>query len=768
MEVTTVKVQKHFFVSVGMLLFLAASAVHAQTTGIISGVITDAETKDPLPFVNVVIKGTSLGGATDQSGHYIIRGVPPGVYTIAVTAVGFQTVEKQVRIDAASSIVESFSLKPASVQLGEIQVYGASLRRERITEAPAAVSLISAKEIARNAGHGQLPKLLEAEPGIDMVQSGLYDFNLNTRGFNSSLNRRVLILLDGRDLGTAFLGATEWNGLSIPLEELGRIELVRGPGSALYGANAYNGVLNITSLPPRSNPGSRVIIGAGELSMYRADVRHAAVAGPWSYRVNAGIISGKTFSKNRKGGIFEYEGFNPFLNVEVIDLNTDPVRNSYFGGRVDYELDENVAATAEGGLAEVENEVIVTGIGRVQVQKARRPWVRLSYAGHGLSANLWTNGRLNLKPELSLSTGLALTQDAWISQGEVQYAFSGLDNSLFVVLGGSHRLVSIDTKGTLMLTPRDDNMSGFFAQLEYKLLPPLKVVLAARLDRSTLHPTQFSPKAAVVYSPFAGHSFRATYNRAFQSPNYSELYLHVKHPARPLAYYGNLVTNPPGLVGFEGGAQPGTPKDLTVEKITGFEIGYKGVFANQLFVTLDAYYNQLTDFVTDLAVGVNPKYPSRGIYEGETALRTIWSYVNAGKVNEGGFELALNYYFSDEWRLSYNYSQFAFEVLEKHLNDVLLPNAPDYRMGGGVTYTHPEGHDAEVTVKYTPGFKWAAGIYQGTIKPYTLVNASGTYRFSNNLSFNLNISNLLNKKHYQIFGGSLIGRRAVVIASYTL
>lgn len=750
------------------MILLALQGLLAQTTGVVSGSITDAETRQPIPFVNIVIKGTPLGAATDETGKYIIRGVPPGTYTLTATAVGFQSAEREVKIDAGGSAIANFVLAPTAVQLGEIQVYGASLRRERITEAPAAISLLSAREIARNAGHGQLPKLLEAEPGIDMVQSGLYDFNLNTRGFNSSLNRRVLILLDGRDLGTAFLGATEWNGLSIPLEELGRIELVRGPGSALYGANAYNGVLNITSIPPKSNPGTRIILGAGELSMYRADVRHAASTGPLSYRINAGAISGKTFSKNRKGGVFEYDGFNPFLNVEVVDLNTGPVRNSYIGGRLDYDYSDDASSTIEGGIAEVENEVIVTGIGRVQVQKARRPWARLSYTGHGFNASLWTNGRLNVKPELSLSTGLELRQDAWITQGEVQYAFSGLENSLFVVAGLSHRMVTIDTKGTLMLTPRDDNMSGIFAQAEYRIMPDLKAVLAARYDRSTLHPAQFSPKAALVYSPWAGHSFRVTYNKAFQAPNYSELYLHVKHPTRPLAYYGNLVTNPPGLIGFEGGAVPGPAKDLTVEKVTGYEIGYKGVFANKLFVTLDAYYNELTDFVTDLAVGVNPKYPSRGIYQGETALRTIWSYVNAGRVNEGGFELALNYYLSDEWKLSYNYSQFAFEVLEQHLNDVLLPNAPDFRMSGGVAYTHPEGHDAEVTIKYTPGFKWAAGIYQGDIKPYTLVNASGTYRFSNNLSVNLNVSNLLNKKHYQIFGGSLIGRRAVVTASYTL
>lgn len=753
-----------------MLLLLDSLPIFGQT-GIISGRVTDAETNEPVPFVNIIVKGTTMGTATDEKGQYTLRSIPPGTYTLAVSSVGYEAVEAEIKVDGDATQTRSFVLRSMTVQLGEIQVYGASLRRERITEAPAAISLLSARDIARNAGHGQLPKLLESEPGIDMVQSGLYDFNLNTRGFNSSLNRRVLILLDGRDLGTAFLGATEWNGLTIPLEELGRIELVRGPGSALYGANAYNGVLNVTSMPPKSAPGTKAIVGAGELSMYRVDARHADSKGAWSYRINAGVISGKTFSKNRRGGVFEYDGFNPFLNVEVVDLDLDPVQNMYGSARIDYETEDGSAYTVEGGIAQVQNEVIVTGIGRVQVQKARRPWARLNYVGHGLNVLLWTNGRINVKPELSLSTALELVQDAYITQGEVQYAFNALDNKLFVVTGVSHRLIDIDTRGSLMLTPRQDNTSGIFAQAEYKFSSDLKTVLAARWDRSSLHPSQFSPKAALVWSPMTGHTFRATFNQAFQAPNYSELYLHVKHPSRPLAYYGNLVTNPPGLIGFEGGVQPGAPRDLTVEKITGYELGYKGVFANEFFVTFDAYYNQLKDFVTDLLPGVNPKYPARGIYQGETSPRTIWSYVNAGRVDETGFEIGMVYYFSNEWRIDGNITYFTFEVIDSMVAGIsiksqLLPNSPDYRMSGGITYSHLDGHEASITAKYVPTFPWAAGIYEGKVLAYTLINASGSYRVSSNLSFNLTISNLLNRQHYQIFGGSILGRRAIVTAAY--
>lgn len=733
----------------------------AQNGNKISGTVRDDDRREAIPLVNVVIKGSSFGAATDNSGRYNLRSIPPGEYTLVASAVGFKSKEVSIRVDVNSELITDFLLEHSVVELGEVLVYGASLRRERITEAPAAISLVEGKDIALSAGHGQLPKLLESQPGVDIVQSGLYDFNVNTRGFNSSLNRRLLILLDGRDLGTAFLGATEWNGLSVPLEELGRIELVRGPGSALYGANAYNGVMNITSIPPRANLGTKVILGGGDPTSFRADARHSgAIDESWSYKVNLGGYTGKTFSRTRKGYTVEYPGFDPLtnrmdwdpiVNIEAIDLNTDPVRSVYGSARVDYEYQGGGAATVEAGVAQVENEVIVTGIGRVQVQKAQRPWARLSYANHGLSLLAWTNARKNVEPELSLSTGLPLYQDAVITHTEAQYQFNTFENSLLIVAGVSHRLVDIGTKGTLMQGTRHDDATGVFAQAEFRYTNELKFVLAARLDRSSLHESFVSPKAAVVWSPSNNHSIRLTFNQAFQAPNYSELYLYVKHPTRPLAYFGN--------------------PSLKVEKIAGYEIGYKGIFSNSLFVTLDVYFNQLKDFITDLGPGVNPAYPGPIILPGESASRTIWSYSNAGVVDENGFEISTNYYISDSWNITANVSYFNFKIVEGHpldpTNQFLVPNSPRYRLNTAATYTAPGGLVLNLDVRYVPKFRWAAGIFKGNIPAYSVVNLAASYPISSSLSGNLSLSNVLNRQHYQIFGGSILGRRSVLTAAYS-
>jgi outer membrane receptor for ferrienterochelin and colicins len=310
-----------------------------------------------------------------------------------------------------------------------------------------------------------------------------------------------------------------------------------------------------------------------------------------------------------------------------------------------------------------------------------------------------------------------------------------------VVLGGAHRYQSVDTKGTLTLSAHNDNLSGLYSQLEYRISDKLKAIAAGRLDRSTLHETQFSPKLALVWTPVVGHSFRATFNKAFQAPNYSELFLNVKHPTRNLVYFGN--------------------EDLVVEKITGYEIGYKGIFADRVFATVDVYHNELADFITDLAPSVNPKYPGQIVLPGETKTRTVWSYGNAGKVTEAGFEVSASYYFDEHLSLTGNYSFFDFKILEQNVNDVLLPNAPKHKMNAGVNYNE-DNYQVGMSVKVIPTYDWAAGIYKGPILAYTLVNLNASYRIMPQVELALNVTNLLDREHYQIFGGSLIGRRALL------
>lgn len=762
------------------LAVLACGNGFAQGTGIIRGKITDQKTGSPLAFVNVVVQGTNLGASSDDEGMYEIRGVGPGSHTIVATLIGFERQQiAGVEVTAGGVLVRDIAMVDVSVQLGDITVYGASKRPERITEAPAAISALTLREIRLNAGHGQLPRLLETEPGVDIVQSGVHDFNINTRGFNSSLNRRLLVLLDGRDMAIAFLGAQEWIGLPLPLDDISRLELVRGPGSALYGPNAFNGVINISTPSPREVLGTKATISGGELSMFRGDIRHAGVIDHhWSYKANVGRVQSKTWSESRVTPPFEYDG----LPTEAVPLDGGSIISTYGSGRVDYDIETGGTVTAEGGFTEVQNEVFVTGIGRVQVRKAHKPWGRLNLGTDRLNVMLWAQGRNSALPQVALASGAPLEEKSEIYHGEAQYNFLAFEDQVRLIIGASHRLYKVDTEGTLMESKKDDNTSGVFGQIEYTPAEWIKFVAATRWDRSTLHKSLWSPKGGIVWTPVANHSFRATYNRAFQVPNYSEFFLRAAAGTANVPFFAS-PSNPAGTIPILARGN----SSLKVEKITGYELGYKGIFLdNSLFVTVDGYFNQAKSFITDLLQAVNDEYPFNvppgfpaglievaraaipglAVVDGRPAI--VVSYTNAGKVDEYGTEVGFNYYLTRDWSVKGNWTWYDFKVKEQQIGDVLLPNAPKHKFALGVGYRNEAGYDVELNARNVQPFRWAAGIFEGDINAYTLINMSAGYQITPNYRVGIVVSNLFDHEVYQLFGGSLIGRQAIGTVTFTL
>src|SRR5215207_8737110 len=276
-------------------------AALAQGTGTVTGTVTRAGEGPALASVSVTVQSTGQSTVTGTDGRYTLRRVPEGPQTIVFRWLGYRPIDVDTKVQAGGTITVNASLEPVAVALTELVVSAASRAPERIVEAPAAISVIEPQVLQNTSITGQAPLALQNTPGVDVVQSGVNDFNVNARGFNSTLNRRVLVLQDGRDLSIAFLGAQEWNGLVQPLEDLGRLEMVRGPGSALYGANAFSGVVNITTPEAREVLGSKMTIAGGELETFRVDGRHAGLAadGRIGFRVNGGYNRSDTYSRSR-------------------------------------------------------------------------------------------------------------------------------------------------------------------------------------------------------------------------------------------------------------------------------------------------------------------------------------------------------------------------------------------------------------------------------------------------------------------------------------
>jgi iron complex outermembrane receptor protein len=784
------------------LTLLAATAALAQSGGSLRGRVTRQD-GTPLAGITVRLAENGMSARTADDGRYAFAAVPPGTYTLVFTLGEREAKEEKVEVAAGRPTVRDRKVDWDVSFAEAITVTSASRREERITQAPAAVTVITEQQIEREAASGEVPKLLEFTPGIDFTQSGLYDFNFNTRGFNSSLNRRILTLIDGRDPSVPFLGAAEWAAVSFPLDELANVELVRGPGSALYGANAFNGVLNMTTKTPRGSEGGKVRLTAGDLATRRADLRYAAgFADSWYYKLVGGYQQSDDYTRSRNSTV-EYSSFctatqsEDCLRREAAPLKVDRGKIGFGGLRLDHYLaGETQHLTLEAGTVDLKGPTFQTGIGRVQVTDAKRPWGRFNW--NGLHWNFLTYyDTRKADAQLALASGALLYEDSSNLHGELQGNTLFDDGRGFLVGGLAYHRQNIDTANpqgvqTLMSAKQDAHQEAIFGQAEYSFGASLKAVVAGRVDKSTLHSTQFSPKGSLVYSFNPNHTLRVTYNRAFQVPNFSEFFLNVPAGA-PINLSAIENAFKPAL----GGTQLGFSRvpvlafgngNLEVEKIQSYEAGYSGIFGQQLFLTVDYYKSRIENFVTDLLPGVNPDFgayaPPAGVpapvaaqllatlrgalgsrFVGFTNLANgqpalVFSYANAGLVDTQGIDVAANYYFNPRWLVDASYSWFDFTVREQAIGDQLLPNAPKGKWNAGLTY-NGDRWNGSLKYRAVEGFRWAAGVFVGNVPAYSVVDLGASFKVTDRVALGLDVSNLFDKKHYQTFGGDLLARRAL-------
>ncbi len=794
-----------------LLLTLIASAAFAADQGRITGRVTKAE-GGAVGGVVVVLNETGDAVLTDSNGSYAFEHLPPGTYSLSYTAGDNGESETGVTVNAGQTTRVNKSVDWVLSMAETITVFAASRKTERLVEAPASVTVIGEEQIATIAASGQLPKLVENAPGVDFSQSGIYDINFNARGFNSSLNRRILTLIDGRDPAIPFLGAQEWAAVSFPMDELSSVELVRGPGSALYGPNAYNGVLNMTTKQPRFSQGGKLTITAGELGTGRADARFAGALGNDTfYRVLGGYMESEDFTRSRTPtSPIEYSVpctatlRANCLPREAIPLKTDEREIAYGGLRLD-KYWQSLAFTVEGGIASIDGPVFQTGLGRAQVTDVTRPWARVNLNHTHWNVLAYYDGRES-NDQFLLSSGANTFEDSYNARAEIQGNYGFMDDKVVLIGGGSYTEQSVDTANpqgvqTLMDRKHTEDQQSLFGQVTWNVGERLKLVGAARWDDSSLHDSQFSPKGSAVFSISPNQTLRATYNEAFQVPNYSEFFL-----AAPAGQPLNLAALETALRPVIGNVQLGFGSvpllargnaNLEVEEITSYEIGYSVIAGGKAYVTIDYYQNELQNFVTDLLPGANPAFapyapPSslspqqaavvlgalRGalpasIFAGFTNLANgnpavVLSYANAGEVDTEGFEIAMNYYVSNRWIIDANYNWFEFEVKKgtTRPGDVLIPNAPGHKYNLGVSYRGSR-FGASAHYRWVDDFPWATGIFIGDVPSYGVMNMTADYRINDMLAIGVNASNVFDHDHRESFGGDIIGSRALGWVSLT-
>jgi outer membrane receptor for ferrienterochelin and colicins len=833
-----------------LLTLMPSPRLTAQESAVIRGLVVRRDDGSPLKGVVITVADAGFQAASDQRGHYVLPRLSAGPHLILFREIGYQPARVEILLAPGETRTLDAALEPNPVLLGEIEVTSPTRTPERALTAPASISIVESSAARDVSITGQAPLALAGLPGVDVVQNGMNDFNVNTRGFNGALNRRVLVLLDGRDLATSFTGSQEWSALSLPLEDISQIEMVRGPGSALYGPNAFNAVLDIRTPSARDVVGTKLTLAGGELGTLQGDLRHAGLfrAGRFGYRVNVGYRRNDTWSRSRTNigdlareyseaiDTTQSQPMAPFPGFELQPLrgqtksgppglpgvatgDRDALVTLYGTARLEFYATSGAVLTAEGGDARTDNETYLTGAGRGQGFRSLRPWARVAWDARNLHAMAWYSGR-SQPTAIALGSGTRVSELSRDFHGELRYDRAILNQRGQIVLGGSLRSTFVDSDTTLFPLADDARTDWYYSaysQLEYQVLSRLRLIGAARLDDGDLFSTQLSPKAAAVYSPNEWHAIHLSFSRAFQTPTTTTFFLGL--PAGPPADFSaleaGLRASPlgPALAGVpEGGLftrSSAVPllvlgnRNLDVERILSWEVGYKGQFARRVFVTLDAYYNRLANFVTEPLPGVNPAYgpwtaPAEvsasartavegavrdqlaaagqpiaatgltRLADGRTAI--VLSFGNAGRATTKGIEFGTGVRVGEHIRFDANYSVFGFAIKTSSLvpGSIVLPNTAKHRVNLSVAYTGRHGLDARVSARLVSGYIWASGIFTGTVPSSQTIDGSFGYQMSSSLYLHLVGTDLLDQRRYQVFGGSVIGRRVLGGLTLTL
>jgi iron complex outermembrane receptor protein len=813
------------------------SCGYAQSSGAVRGTVTDPDGQ-PLSGVVVAVQGLGLSVATSATGRYVLPRVPAGQHVLQFHRIGYAPRQVTVDVAADTPFTADAVLDPQPIELGTVLVEGVSRAPDRVIEAPAAVEVVRPATADAASITGHAPLALARVPGLDVAQSGVTDFNVNARGFNTLLSRKMLVLQDGRDLGTAVVGSQFWGALSEPLEDLERIEVIRGPGSALYGANAYNGVINITTPAARDVVGTKLTLGGGELGTTRADLRQA---GEWfhdrlGYRVNLGYTRSDDWTRSRtsKDSADWKREYAPATStpppstkdsLPLIGQTKDPVTGqaagtpdpvvTYYGSaRVDYYAANRSIITLEGGTARIDNSVTVTGTGRAQSPQVLRPWARLAWDAGSSGVSVWYSAASFSLVGLTSGATLYNDESAFRVEGRTSRTFRG--DAGRVVVGASVQDNKVNSKGTVLGPANDDRSDqyyGAFAQLEYGV-GHVRVIGAVRWDDSDLFPAQLSPKGALLFSPAKNHAVRLTVDRAFLTPILVSLFggrpagpgvwnltaIEAKLRADP-SVSPALANVPLGTLLTNSAAVPesafGNPH-LVPQTVTSYEVGYRGQFGPRVFITLDAYDARVHSFETGLlpagTTRLNPAYQpwtappevpaaSRAevqaavlsaltalgstvkngltrLADGTTAI--VLSYGNVGTVDEWGVELGSSAALTNALTLSASYTWYNFAIRQNRLlSNVLASNTPQHKGALALQYASRRGVDLSVDARIVSGYRWTTGVWDGDVPASQIVNLNAGYRINPHFRVYANATDLFDQQRFQVFGGSVIGRRVL-------
>ncbi len=555
------------------LCLLSVAGLAAQQTGTVTGRVTDAESGAPIAGAGIEVQsagGRIAGtGLSDQQGNFRITNVPAGTYSLVFSHLGYRSARvPDVRIVAGETAMAGTALSPAAVALNPV-IVSASKRQEKALDAPASVSVVTKEEIEERPTVTPVDHL-RSTPGVDVITSGVQSTNVVLRGFNNIFSGALHTLTDYRIAGVPSLRVNFMHFIPQSNDDIGRIEVVLGPGSALYGPNTANGVLHILTKSPLDEQGTTVTIAGGEQSLFHGTFRTAQKVGEtlglkvsgqwfqaeeWLYR-DAAEDSARTLY-NANPAVFAAEQPPGLPAAEVarrlgLVANRDFDLKRYSGDfRADWRPTDDFIGVLSGGITNA-NGLELTGIGAGQAVDWKYSYLQTRANYKRLFAQAYINAS-DAGDTYLLRTGKPISDRSKVYVGQLQHALD-LGTRQSFTYGLDYVATRPETEGSINgLNEENDNYNEFGAYLQSKtaLASWLDVVLAGRYDKhSELEDAVLSPRAGILLKPNSAHTFRATYNQAFSTPTSLNLFLDID---------GGRVPGALGTLGYRVHAQgPGT------------------------------------------------------------------------------------------------------------------------------------------------------------------------------------------------------------------
>ena len=534
----------------------------------------------------------------------------------ALTAVPLDAVEISAKSLADLSIEELMNESVTSV----------SKKEQRLADVASAVSLLSNEDI-RRSGATSIAEALRMVPGLDVASVNAREWAISARGFNNLYANKLLMLVDGRSVYTPLFSGVYWDLQQTLLEDVDRIEVIRGPGATVWGANAVNGVISVSSRSARDTQGGLLYFSGGGVERAAPGVRYGGRAGDSTYyRVFASHLSRDDYPlANGQPALDGWKGWHGGLRVD-----------SYMN--VDTQLTWQASASGVRVDSQTSDSMNLNTLGR---------WTRRLSARSTVQAQLYFDR--DRHDESARANTLVSTTDF-----SLHHTFGGGERNDFIWgVGYRHIDNRLDeTNPFARVLDQDFNLQLFsaFVQDEITIVPrTLSVTLGTKIEHNDFTGFELQPSIRTVVKPTDNQSVWAAISRAVRTPNVIEGMNAVA------AAYGAPFPGPGG--GLYIPTVVGNP-DLESDVLWAYETGYRARLSKRVSIDLALFQNNYRSMISVGAVRrLIPSAPL-GIAE------ISWGNHTTGHTNGG--EITLNVSPTASWRLAASYAllntQFSSDV----------------------------------------------------------------------------------------------------------